>query len=105
MRVEEANGRKKKAIRRVEEVKAKAIRVVEIWRESPEFDALPQDPYVVALEEIVEHIQKKERLELDVAFLVDSLEEQKEELQRLSRETGVQISPIAEDIDDGASAS
>lgn len=59
----------------------------------------------MALEEIVEHIQKKERLELDVAFLVDSLEEQKEELQRLSRETGVQISPIAEDIDDGASAS
>lgn len=59
----------------------------------------------MALEEIVEHIQKKERLELDVAFLVDSLEEQKEELQRLSRETGVQISPIVEDIDDGASTS
>lgn len=64
----------KKAVKKVEEAEAKAIKVVEIWREYLEFDALAQDAYMVALEKIIKRIQK-ERLEFDVAFLEESLEE------------------------------
>lgn len=44
-----ANERAKKAIKRAEEVEAKVIKVVEIWREFLEFDSLAQDAYVAAL--------------------------------------------------------
>lgn len=64
----------KKAVKKVEEAEAKAIKVVEIWREYLKFDALAQDAYMVALEKIIKRIQK-ERLEFDVAFLEESLEE------------------------------
>lgn len=61
-------------IKREEEVEAKAIRAVEIRRLSSEFDALTQDAYEVALEEIVKYI-RQERPRFDVAFLEGSLKE------------------------------
>lgn len=47
-KVQEPNGRAKEVIQRAEEAEAKAIKAVEVWRESFEFDALAQDAYVVA---------------------------------------------------------
>lgn len=61
-------------IKREEEVEAKAIRAVEIMRSSSEFDALTQDAYEVALEEIVKYI-RQERPRFNVAFLEGSLKE------------------------------
>lgn len=76
-KAEEANLRAMAATRRAKKVEAKAIRAVEIWRESPKFDALAQDVYVVALEELTKHI-RRERLNFDTVFLEKSLEGQKE---------------------------
>lgn len=70
---------------------------METWRRSPEFDTLAQDAYVVALEELIKHI-RRERPEFDVAFLEEALEEQRLELQKLSKEAGVRISPAEEDL-------
>lgn len=63
-------------MQRADEAEAKAIKTVETWKESPEFDVLAQDAYVVALEELVKHIHR-ERLDFDAAFLEEALEEQK----------------------------
>lgn len=87
----------------MEEAETKAIRAVEIWRSSPEFDALAQDAYVVALKEIVKYICQ-ERPRFDMAFLEGFLEEQRRELKRLSASTGVWISPADEDIREDAPA-
>lgn len=83
-------------MRRVEEAESRAARAVETWRSSSEFDALAQDAYVVALEEVVKHI-RKERPGFDVGFLEEAVEEQKEELQRLLEAAEVRISPADED--------
>lgn len=72
--MKKVKGRAKEAIRTTKEAEANTIKAVEIWRESPKFDALAQDAHVVALEELVKHI-KRERLDFDAAFLDEALEE------------------------------
>lgn len=71
--VEEANGRVKEAIQRADDAKAKAVKAVETWKESPKFDALAQDAYVVALEDLVKHVHK-ECPDFDAAFLEKALD-------------------------------
>lgn len=58
----------------------------------PEFDVLVQDAYVVALEELVKYIGR-ERPDFDKTFLVEALEKQKEELQKLLDAAGGCIFP------------
>lgn len=50
---------------------------------------------MVVLQERVKNISR-ERLDFDIAFLVEALEEQKAELRKLSKATGVHISPANE---------
>lgn len=78
-RADDVVKRAEEATKRAEEAKAKAIIVVDLWRTSPKFDALAQDTYMVALEEIVKHIDK-ERPNIDTVFLVKVLDKHKEEL-------------------------
>lgn len=92
----------KEVMKKADETEAKAIRAVEIWRESPEFDALARDTYVMALEELMKHI-RKERLDFNTAFLEESLKEQMKELQRLSESVEVRISPAGEGLENDAS--
>lgn len=87
-RAEEAGKRADEAIKRMEEAEARMIKAVELWRASPEFDALAHDAYVVALKKLVKHIHP-ERPEFDVDFLEESLGEQKKELQKLPEAVGV----------------
>lgn len=87
----------------VGEAEGKAVKAVNLWRESLEVDALAQDAYMVALEELVKHICR-ERLEFDDAFLEESLAEQRIEPQRLYEAVGIMISPIDEDIEDNKTA-
>lgn len=51
-----------------EEVEIKAVNAVEFWKASSKFDALVQDAYMVALEEIIKNISK-ERLGFNTTFL------------------------------------
>ncbi|XP_022897829.1 stress response protein nst1-like [Olea europaea var. sylvestris] len=95
-KVREANERAREAMRRVEEAESRAARAVETWRSSSKFDALAQDAYIVVMEEVVKHIRRK-RLGFDMGFFEEAVEEQKEELQRLSEATGVRISSANED--------
>ncbi|XP_022858471.1 uncharacterized protein LOC111379343 [Olea europaea var. sylvestris] len=89
-KVQKANERARQATKRVEEFEAKVDRAVKAWQESSEFDVVAQDVYVVALEELVGHI-RNERTDIDVAFLDEALEGQKEELRRLSEFARVRI--------------
>lgn len=93
-KVQEANERARQATKRAEEAEVKIDRVVEAWKESSEFDVVAQDLYVVAMEELVGH-NRKERPDLDVAFLDEALEGQKEELRKLSESAGVWVLPAA----------
>lgn len=94
--------RVKKATKRVEEAKAKAIRGLEIQKESFEIDALAQDACVVVLEDLMKHI-RRERPDFDATFLEKSLEEQRKELHRLFEAVEVSISPTEEDVENDAS--
>lgn len=58
---------------------------------------MPQDAYLVALEELVKHIHR-ERSKFDVAFLEESLEEQS--CRGYRRQQG--ISTVDEDVEDNA---
>lgn len=51
-----------------------AVKAINLWRETLESDTLPQDASVVALDELVKHIDR-ERPNFDLASLVKSLEE------------------------------
>lgn len=79
-RADEATKRVGEATKRTKQ--AMAVKAINLWRETLESDTLPQDAYVVALDELVKHIDR-ERPNFDLASLVKSLEEQKKELQRL----------------------
>lgn len=70
---------------------------------SHEFDILAQDVYNLALEELVKHIGRK-KPDIDVYFLVESLEEQKKEVKRLLEGTEIHIFPTDEDVGDGVPA-
>ncbi|XP_022863375.1 uncharacterized protein LOC111383491, partial [Olea europaea var. sylvestris] len=102
-KVQEANERARQATKRAEEAEAKVDRAVDAWKESSKFDVVAQDIYVVALEELVGHI-RKERPNIDVAFLDEALEGQKEELRRLSKSAGVRVLPTAQDVEDNTPA-
>lgn len=52
------------ALRKAEEAEVKAVKAVDLWRESPEFDTLAQDGHMIVLEEIIKHI-RRERPEFD----------------------------------------
>lgn len=78
-KVGKTNERAKAAIKKVEDAEAKAIKAVKSWRESPEFNALDQDAYIVALEKLIKHV-RMERPKFDSTFLDEAQEEQKKEL-------------------------
>lgn len=96
-RANEAEKRVEIATKWAEHVDASAVKAVEAWRASFEFDALVQDAYVVALEELIKHVGG-ERPDFDKAFLVDALGKQKEELWKLSEAVKVRISPTKDDV-------
>lgn len=84
----ESKRRDEGKIKRAEETEAKAVRTVELWRSFPKFAALAQDAHVVALKEVVKHIDR-EIPGFHMAFLEEAVEEQKNQLQRLIHEAGV----------------
>lgn len=67
--VDEPEKRVEEATKRVEEVEAKVAKAVDLWRASPKFNALAQDAYVVALEELEKYISR-ERPDFDTAFSI-----------------------------------
>lgn len=64
--------------------------------ESPEFDILAQDVYIVSLEETIKHIQGM-LSDFDISFLQEALDEQRATLKKMSITVEVIISFPIED--------
>lgn len=58
------------------------------WKNSPAFDSLAQDAYVVGLVEMIKHIERM-RPKFDVGFLYEALNEQRATLVKMNIAVGV----------------